>query len=150
MIWGLGRGRRGNGAPLARGPRGRILFLGAFNGGVGGVERLTRTFANWVETSGFSATMVFQHTLGPGPFAVTDSDRIRTLDAADWSGGIQLADWDFVYVVPPGGTSTDAGVGRARGLSRSILPGSRTGCPGCRALGSSPGLTARTSCQRNR
>ena len=41
--------------PLPPGPRGRILFVGPFQGGVGGVERLTRCFADWVRDSGFTA-----------------------------------------------------------------------------------------------
>jgi hypothetical protein len=88
--------------PVPPGPRGRILFLGPFNGGVGGMERLTRIFADWVEGSGFSATMVFRHVFEAGPFSVTSTDRVQTLAGKDWHRGLERAAWDFVYAMPAG------------------------------------------------
>lgn len=93
--FGLGRGR-----PLPPGPRGRILFLTPFNGGIGGIERLTRTFATWVEGSGYSATIVCRYVLPPGPFTVSDSERVRVLDACHWSRALQQTRWDFIYAIP--------------------------------------------------
>ncbi|MHC5010188.1 MAG: hypothetical protein ACYTG6_04455, partial [Planctomycetota bacterium] len=89
--------------PLPPGPKGRILFLGAFNGGVGGVERLTRSFAHWVEDSGYTATMLFRHAdLGGGPNVVTATERVRVLPDRAWGRRLADASYDFVYVLPPG------------------------------------------------
>jgi glycosyltransferase involved in cell wall biosynthesis len=93
---------RGRGEPLPPGPRGAILYVAALNGGIGGAERLTKTFAAWVEASGYSATLVFRQRLDPGPFSVQDAPRLRVLSDRDWSPALEHAPWRHVYVVPPG------------------------------------------------
>lgn len=98
--------------PLPPGPRGRILFVGPFQGGVGGVERLTRCFADWVRDSGYTATMIFEHTnMPPGPYSIEPSDTVRVLPGGAWSDRLAKADYDFVYIMP-------SGLGRRRWLPR--------------------------------
>jgi glycosyltransferase involved in cell wall biosynthesis len=46
--------------------------------------------------------MVFRHILPSGPFTVGDGPFVRVLGERDWSDALQDADWDYVYVVPPG------------------------------------------------
>lgn len=95
--------RKGQGRPLEPGPNGRILFIGPFNGGVGGVERITRCFVDWILESGYSATMVFEHSdLPVGPYTIEDSERIRTVRSSDWCDELALADYDFAYIIPAG------------------------------------------------
>ncbi len=88
--------------PLPPGPKGRILFIGPFNGGIGGMERLARIFADWVGQSGYTATMVFRHAFPRGPFTIDDTEATRTLDEKRWNRDLERADWDFVYVMPSG------------------------------------------------
>lgn len=98
--------------PLPPGPRGRILFVGPFQGGVGGVERLTRCFADWVRDSGYTATMIFEHTNMPdGPYTVEPSDTVRVLPSGAWSRKLAEADYRFAYIMP-------SGLGRRRWLPR--------------------------------
>lgn len=95
-------GLRASPQPLPPGPEGRILFIGPFNGGVGGMERLTRVYADWIADSGFTTTMVFRRTFPPGPFSVADGPSVKTLDEKRWNRSLEQADWDFVYVMPAG------------------------------------------------
>jgi hypothetical protein len=96
----LGRGR---GEPLDPGPEGRLLFVGPYDGGVGGIERLTRAFADWVERSPYSATMLFRHhDLPPGPYTVRDSARVRVLPEGAWGAALERAEWRAAYVIAPG------------------------------------------------
>jgi hypothetical protein len=103
-VWSLERWlSRGRGEPLAPGPEGRLLFVGPYNGGIGGIERLTRAFADWVEGSPFSATMVFRHhDLPVGPYTVRDTERVRVLAESDWSRALESAEYRAAYVIAPG------------------------------------------------
>ncbi len=104
--------------PLPPGERGRILFVAPFLGGVGGVERLARIFADWVRDSGYTCTAVFEHTnMPPGPYDVEPSDTLRVLESKDWSDAIATADYDFAYIMP-------SGLGRKRWLPRLERVGS--------------------------
>ncbi len=95
--------RRGRGEPLPPGPEGHLLFVGPYNGGVGGIERLTRAFADFVEGSGFTATMVFRHPEPvPGPYAIAASPRLRLLAERDWSAALEEGDHRATYVIAPG------------------------------------------------
>jgi hypothetical protein len=97
---GFGRGR---GEPAPPGPEGRVLFVGPYNGGVGGIERLTRAFADWVERSPFSATMLFRHhDLPVGRYTVRDTARVRCLPESAWGPALARADWRAAYVIAPG------------------------------------------------
>jgi hypothetical protein len=102
MAWRLPLPSLSRATPAPAGPRGRILFVGPFNGGVGGMERLTRIFAEWAEGSGFGATMVFRHVFPPGPYSVTPSPHVAILRERQWSRALERVDWDFVYVMPSG------------------------------------------------
>jgi hypothetical protein len=103
--------RRAGAAPLPPGPRGRILFVGPFHGGAGGIERLTKTFAAWVEGSGFTATCVFQDgEVGESAYSVRETERLRVLRGRDWGRALET-EYDFAYVVPPG---LDASLWRKR------------------------------------
>ena len=94
--------RRAGSAPLAAGPRGRILFVGPFHGGVGGIERLTKTFAAWADGSGYSTTFVFQDgEVGSSPYSVAETERCRVLTGRDWGRALE-DEYDWVYVVPAG------------------------------------------------
>lgn len=112
MRWRLTDLLTKNAEPLPPGPRGRILFVGPFQGGVGGVERLTRCFADWVRDSGYTATMVFEHTQFPiGPYTVAPSETVQVLGSGAWSRRLAEAAYDFVYIMP-------SGLGRRRWLPR--------------------------------
>lgn len=96
------RFRRATAEPLPRGPRGRILFVGPFHGGAGGIERLTRTFATWAESSGFTATCVFQDgEVGESAYSLRSTESVRVLDVGDWGSTLET-DYDFVYLIPSG------------------------------------------------
>jgi glycosyltransferase involved in cell wall biosynthesis len=97
--------------PLPPGPRGRILFLGPFQGGIGGLERITRCFADWVRDSGFTCTMIIRHVLPAGPNTVASDDRVRVLPERAWSRAVRETPWDYVYVI-------GAGLDRRRWLPR--------------------------------
>ena len=81
--------------------RRRILFVGPFNGGVGGMERLTRDFALWARGSDFDVTMVCTNTLPPGPFSVRSEGPLQVLGNV-WNRSLARAPYDFVYVMPAG------------------------------------------------
>lgn len=87
--------------PQPAGPRGRLLFVGPFNGGIGGMERLTKIFADWARDSGFGVTMICTNTFAPGPFSVSSGERVRVLGDV-WNRALARADYDFVYVMPAG------------------------------------------------
>lgn len=89
--------------PVAPGPRGRILFIAPYLGGVGGIERLTATFARWVVASGFHATLVAEHTGYPdGPFQVASAPGLEVISSDHVGRELLEADWSLVYVVPKG------------------------------------------------
>ena len=96
--------------PLPPGPRGRILFIGPFNGGVGGLERITKCFAEWARDSGYTTTMVVLHDL-PGAYHVQESETLRIVPESAWGSALAKAEYDFVYVV-------GAGLKRRRWLPR--------------------------------
>lgn len=96
------RFHRGVAEPLLHGPRGRILFIGPFHGGAGGIERLARTFATWAESSGFTATCVFQDgEAGESAYSLRSTENVRVLAGDNWGSALET-DYDFVYLVPPG------------------------------------------------
>jgi hypothetical protein len=76
------------------------------NGGAGGVERLTRCFADWVEGSGFTATMVFERSdLPPGPYTVRSTANVQVLDRGEWGRRLEDEPHDYLYVMPAGLTA---------------------------------------------
>jgi glycosyltransferase involved in cell wall biosynthesis len=104
--------RFGRGAePVAPGPRGRILFLGPFAGGIGGIERITRCFADWVRGSGYAATFVVRHVFPGGPYEIPEDPRLEVLEERRWGRALAEADWNYVYVI-------GAGLDRRRWLPR--------------------------------
>ncbi|MDA1193750.1 MAG: hypothetical protein O2894_01050 [Planctomycetota bacterium] len=111
MFAGLRRPRGDAAAPLPPGPRGRILFVGPFSGGIGGVERITRCFAEWVRTSGFTCTLVVRDVFPEGPFSIASDDTVRVLPERAWGPQLAEAAWDFVYVI-------GAGLARRRWIPR--------------------------------
>ena len=97
------RDRRANSGVAAEppGPRGQILFVAPLNGGIGGMERLTRSFADWAAGSGFGVTMVFGHTLPSGPYSVSEAPGLRVLRDV-WSRALERTPFEYVYVMPAG------------------------------------------------
>lgn len=88
--------------PLPPGPRGRILFVGPFHGGVGGVERITACFAAWARDSGFTTTMVVRNDLDAGPYRIPQDDHVRIVHEDAWGAPLAHADWTYVYVIGAG------------------------------------------------
>lgn len=88
--------------PLPPGPRGRILFIGPFHGGVGGVERITKCFADWARGSGFTTTMVVRHDIPGGPYRIAEDATVRIVSEAAWGRPLAEASFDFVYVIGAG------------------------------------------------
>ena len=97
--------------PLPPGPAGRILFIGPFNGGIGGLERITRCFADWVRTSAYTATMVVKHEFPGGPYHIESDEQVRVLPESAWGSALAGASYDFIYFV-------GAGLKRKRWLPR--------------------------------
>ena len=80
-----------------------MLFVGPFNGGIGGIERLTKHFATWVESSGYSALMVLENDDFPvGPYTVTPTDRVAVATGKAWTSALATEAFDFVYIMPAG------------------------------------------------
>lgn len=102
MVFGFQRRASEPREPLPPGPAGRILFVGPINGGIGGVERITRCFADWARTSGYTATLVVRHDFPGGPYHVTSDDRLRVLPERAWNRALAEAAYDFVYVIAAG------------------------------------------------
>ena len=88
--------------PLPPGPRGRILFVGPFHGGIGGVERITKCFADWARTSGYTTTMVVRNDLGTGPYRIAQDQHVRIVGEDAWGSALAHADWTWVYVIGAG------------------------------------------------
>ncbi|MDF1702028.1 MAG: hypothetical protein P1V36_12800 [Planctomycetota bacterium] len=102
MIAGLRRLLTPSATPLPPGPRGRILFVGPFHGGVGGVERITKCFADWARTSGYSTTMVVRNDIAAGPYTIRQDDRVKIVQEDAWGRELQTAAYDYVYIIGPG------------------------------------------------
>jgi hypothetical protein len=114
--------RRDGAEPLPPGPRGRILCVAPFQGGIGGVERLTRAFARWVEGAGFTATMLFEHAdLPPGPYTLSATDHVRVLPERAWGRTIEGETYDFLYVLPAGLTARRWGPRFERVRAKKVL-----------------------------
>ncbi len=88
--------------PLPPGASGRILFVGPFHGGIGGVERITKCFAEWVRTSGYTTTMVVRNDVGTGPYRIEQDDRVKIVQEDAWGSSLEMTEWSYVYVIGAG------------------------------------------------
>ena len=78
---------------------------------MGGIERITKCFADWARDSGFTTTMVVLHDLPGSAYYVEDGETLKVVPEAAWGSSLAKAEDDFIYVI-------GAGLKRRRWLPR--------------------------------